>query len=123
MIFGLSTESRNDPEYVRNIAFWVRRLFDLTQFRVETLTTTQEVKITRTLYLVDTTSGSVTVTLPTAKEAKGEWIVFKKIASAHSMIIDGNGSETIDGTTSHTINGKYDTHEIVSDGTAWYIVN
>jgi hypothetical protein len=123
MIFSLTTETRNDPEYVRNIAFWVRRLFDLTQYKVQTLTTTQEIKTTRTLYLIDTTSGNVTVTLPTAKEAKGEWIVFKKIVAANTMTIDGNESETIDGATTQSTTTQWSTLEIVSDGTSWYVIN
>jgi hypothetical protein len=123
MIFGLTTETRNDPEYVRNIAFWVRRLFDLTQYRIEELSTSQTIRITRTLYVVDTSAGTLTITLPPAKEAKGEWIVFKKIVAANTMTIDGNGSETIDGATTQSTTTQWSTLEIVSDGTSWYVIN
>jgi hypothetical protein len=121
MIFGLTTETRNDPEYVRNIAFWVRRLFDLTTVRIEELSTSQEVRITRTLYVVDTSAGTVTITLPPAKEAKGEWIKIKKIGASHKVTVDGNGSETIDGALTHDINSNKECHEFVSDGVKWYV--
>lgn len=122
MIFGLVTETRSDPEYVRNIAFWVRKLFDLTQLRFETITATQEIRISRTIYLVDTTAGSITITLPPAKDAKGEWFLFKKMASAHSVIIEGNGAETIDGSANISFNVHYDVRKVASDGVQWYVI-
>ena len=121
MIFGLTTETRNDAEYVRNIAFWVRRLFDLTQYRIETLSANQTLRITRTLYVVDTSGGAVTLTLPPAKEAKGEWIKIKNYTGTHKVTVDGNGSELIDGATTDEINSAKQCKEYVSDGTQWYI--
>ena len=91
MIFGLVTETRNDPEYVRNVAFWVRRLFDLTTIPVETLSTDTTLRLTRYVYVVDTSAGIVTVTLPPAKDAKGEWIKVKNLTGTHKVTIDGNG--------------------------------
>jgi hypothetical protein len=121
MIFGLTTESRNDVEYVRNLAFWVRRLFDLTQYRIEELSTSQEIRITRTLYVVDTSGGVVTITLPPAKEAKGEWIKIKNLTGTHKVTVDGNGSETIDGDPTVDINSAKACLEVVSDGMKWYV--
>lgn len=121
MIFGLNIESRNDIEYIRNISFWVRRLFDLTQVRIEELSSNQEVRITRTLYVVDTSAGIVTITLPPAKEAKGEWIKIKRDGSSHKVTVDGNGSETIDGAATHDISSNKECHEFVSDGVKWYV--
>jgi hypothetical protein len=69
--------------------------------------------------LVDTTSGSVTVNLPTAATASFP-ISIKKIASANSLIIDPFGSETIDGSTTATITVQYQSVTLVSDGTNWF---
>ena len=121
MIFGLNTETRNDAEYVRNIASWVRKLFDLTQYRIEELSTSQEIRITRTLYVVDTSAGVVTRTLPPAKDAKGEWIKIKRDGSSHKVTVDGNGSETIDGSLTYDIGNNKQCHEFVSNGVKWYV--
>jgi hypothetical protein len=123
MIFGLVTETRNDVEYVRNIAFWVRKLFDLSQYRFETITSSQEIRISRTVYLIDASGGAVTVTLPPAKDAKGEWFLFKKTNNGSpNVTIDGNGSETIDGSATITINGHWDVRKLASDGVTWYVI-
>jgi hypothetical protein len=122
MSFGLTIETRNDSEYVRNIAFWVRKLFDGTRATFKTLTTTQEVRVGGTIYLVDTTSGSVVVTLPLAKDANGEYFVFKKVVAANTMTIDGAGSETIDGATTQAFTTQWSVVTIASNGTEWYVV-
>lgn len=45
--------------------------------------------------LVDTTAGDVTLTLPSAASAAE--ITVKNYAGAHKVILDGSGSQTIDG--------------------------
>lgn len=123
MIFGLATETRNDAEYVRNIAFWLRRLFDLTTIRFENITTSQEIRVSRTVYLVDASGGAVTITLPPAKDAKGEWFMFKKTNNGSpNVTIDGNGAETIDGSTTLTISGHWDVRKLASDGLVWHVI-
>lgn len=123
MIFGLTVQSKNDAEYVRSIAFWVRRLFDLSTYQFETITTSQTIRVTRQVYLVNASGGAVTLTLPPAKDAKGEWFLIKKTNNgAPNVTIDGDGSETIDGSTTLTISGHNDHYRIASDGAAWYVV-
>lgn len=122
MIFGLVTETRNDAEYVRNIAFWVRRLFDMTQYSFESISSSQSVRLTRYVYLVDTTSGIITITLPPAKDAKGEWIKIKHVTGSHKITVVGDGSETIDGSATHDITGTKACHEFASNGETWYVV-
>lgn len=122
MIFGLSTETRSDPEYVRNIAFWVRKLFDMTQYRFESISSSQEIRLTRYVYLVDTTSGVITINLPPAKDAKGEWIKVKLVTGSNKITVDGNGAELIDGSVTHDISVLKECHEFASDGEQWYVV-
>lgn len=123
MIFGLPVQSKNDTEYVRNIAWWVRRLFDLTQYNFEVVTASKAVRLTRYVYLVDASAGAVTITLPTAKEAKGEWLIVKKTNNGTpNVTVDGSGSETIDGGTTLTISGHWDVRKLASDGVAWHVV-
>lgn len=74
-------------------------------------------------YLVDATSGDITVTLPAASEADGVLIrIKKKDSSANAVIIDADASETIDGETTQVLNIQYASLSIVCDGTEWFIV-
>lgn len=77
----------------------------------------------RTLYKVDTTSGSVTMTLPPARTAVGMRVEFKKMAAANTLTIAASGSETIDGVPTLTLTSQYQGRSMVPDGTSdWSIV-
>lgn len=84
--------------------------------------------------LVDCTSGNVTVTLPTAASSKvdnsidggsddlGLILKIKRIdSSGNTVTIDGNGSETIDGSTTQTL-GALEWMQIQSDGVDWWVI-
>jgi len=69
---------------------------------------------------VDTTSGGVTITLPTAVDSAGRELVIKKInAGANNVTIDGYSSETIDGSASIVFNTQYENYTLISNGTNW----
>ena len=73
--------------------------------------------------LVDATSGEVTLTLPTVATSVGVKLDVKKIDSTeNNVIIDGSGSETIDGVTTQTLSSQYENLTIVSNGTEWFIL-
>lgn len=60
------------------------------------------------LYVVNTTGGSVTLTLPAVADAlEGRVLWFYKPVAANSMVIDGNGSETIEGAANVTRTAQY----------------
>lgn len=65
-----------------------------------------------------------TVMLPTAVGIKGKEILIKATTlGGNSLIIDGNSSETIDGSTTQSITTNYGWCKIQSDGANWFIVN
>jgi len=66
------------------------------------------------------TSGTFTVTLPTAVGATGDMYRVKN-SGAGIITLDGDGTETIDGVVTQTIN-QYDSFSVVSDGSNWVIV-
>lgn len=69
------------------------------------------------------TSSNSTITLPTAADNAGRRLLVKKTDTASStktVIIDGEGAETIDGAATLTLLNQYDEAVIVCDGTAWY---
>jgi hypothetical protein len=63
--------------------------------------------------------GTFTVTLPAASTATGCRLNIKNIGTG-TITIDGNGSETIDGSTTLTMGMRYYSYTIVCNGTAWY---
>lgn len=73
-------------------------------------------------YEANTTSGSITFNLPSAASVgNGKGFVFKKTATANSLILDPSGSETIDDvSTSLTITLKDTVTGIFSNGAEWY---
>ena len=73
------------------------------------------------IYLMNATSGNLTVTLPT--NSAGREIDIKKIdSSANTVTIDGNGSETIDGNSGIVISSQHNSLTMVSDGSNWFII-
>jgi hypothetical protein len=70
-------------------------------------------------------SGSAfTVTLYAASGNSGKQIRFKKTDSstANTITIDGNGSETIDGALTYTLDVQYEEVTLVCDGSNWYVL-
>lgn len=68
-------------------------------------------------------SDTFTVTLPPAAVSNGVWFTFVKTSAAASAVtLDGNASETINGSTTYaSIDAQYDAATIVCNGTAWFI--
>lgn len=72
--------------------------------------------------LCDTTSAGFTVTLPAAASSTGRILNIKKMVAANSLVIDGNASETIDGSLTLTLTSQYSSVTIQCDGTKWVIL-
>ena len=88
---------------------------------VSSTTSSITVKDSVFFVIVDSTSGSVTVTLPLAATCKDKQYCFKKKVAANSMVIAANAADRIDGAASVTKTNQYDTVYVVSDGqTSWY---
>lgn len=72
---------------------------------------------------VDTSGGAVTITLPSAGAVAGKVYVIHDEggdAGTNAITIATEGSETIDGNSSATINSNYGTLRIYSDGTNFF---
>lgn len=87
-------------------------------------TTTYLATVADEIILADVSGGAWTLTLPTAVGNTGQEFTIKKTDSdfTEALTIDGDGSETIDGSTSTTLNTQGETLKIVSDGTNWEIL-
>ena len=71
----------------------------------------------------NTGSGSITFALPPLAGVNSDVVYsFEKIASANSMILDGNGSETIDGNATKTLTANGARIDIAKINGAWKTV-
>lgn len=91
---------------------------------ITSATTTATLTVTSpTTLLADATSAAFTVNLPTAATAAGQTFNIKKIdSSANTVTIDPNGAETIDGASTLVLNTQWQSAQIQSNGTAWYVL-
>lgn len=76
------------------------------------------------------TGGNITITLPAASGGTGaigrdKVYIIKNIHASNSVIVDGDGSETIDGATTKTITTQYGFLQIVADSAnaRWHIIS
>jgi len=88
-----------------------------------TVTTTTHTAADEHVILVDddTAAAAVTVTLPLAATANTIYHV-KKLGTTANVIIDGNGSETIDGALTAVLTTQYESIMLISDGSAWHVL-
>jgi hypothetical protein len=72
-------------------------------------------------YLIDCTSGTFTVTLPTSIGRIGQEYIIKN-SGVGTITLEGDGTETIDGSLNLTLETKV-CYTIISDGANWIIIN
>ena len=87
-------------------------------------TSSYSAKATDNVILGNSTSGSLTITLPDAtKSHVGQQYVIKKIdSSANTITVATTSSQTIDGTSSLALNVQYEAVEVATDGSNWYVI-
>lgn len=73
--------------------------------------------------LANATSGAIVLTLPSAVGLEGKKFNIKKTdASANSVTVDGNGTQTIDGGTTAVLADQHECITIQSDNANWHII-
>ncbi|MHA1302131.1 MAG: hypothetical protein ACTSPI_00315 [Candidatus Heimdallarchaeaceae archaeon] len=73
------------------------------------------------IILVDSTSGDITITLPTLATNQNKMIWIVKLVAANNVIIDGEGGETINGVASYTLVNQYEVLKIIGTTSTWNI--
>ena len=73
------------------------------------------------MILVETTFGSVVVTLPDPTLLKGKTFIVKKITAGHQVDIATTGTAKIDGNDTHTQNSQWSAHTLVTNGVDYFI--
>lgn len=75
------------------------------------------------VYFLDASGGDFTANLPTAAGIQGKTFYFKRTdSSSNSVLVDGFGTETIDGSLTYDLRGN-DAVKITSDGSNWEIIS
>lgn len=93
--------------------------YDVLQLSADTTLSLTHV---HTLVIVDTSGGDVTLTLPPAAGVSGHKLDVKKVNASHTLTVDADGAETIDGSATVSWSTNNQSYSIVSDGTQWWIV-
>ncbi len=77
------------------------------------------------LVLVDSSGGVITITLAPAADMTGKHQAVKMVGTGtNAVTLDGNASETIDGsTTDANLDAQYDVTDMMSDGSNWHIMS
>lgn len=71
---------------------------------------------------VTTAASTITITLPAVSGNTGlTYTIMKADSGAGTVVITPNGAETINGDTTYTLKKQYETIEIVSNGTLWFV--
>ena len=73
--------------------------------------------------LVTCAAANITITLPAVANNTGRIYNVKKLdATAWTVIVDGDGVETIDGALTQTLLAQYDSIQVQCDSTEWWII-
>jgi hypothetical protein len=75
------------------------------------------------LVIADSSSAGVTINLPAVASSANKYLTVKHVGSSNNVVLDGNGSETIDGATTHTLSTQYDVVRVYCDGSAWHVIS
>jgi hypothetical protein len=88
-------------------------------------TNTYVILTTDSVVIVDGTSNVFTTTLPTAVGVTGKTYTIKRIdlTLANVVTIGTTSSQTIDGSTTRTLNTQYEQFTVISDGSNWQIID
>lgn len=86
--------------------------------------TLTKLDLNKTIFCPNTAAHTVNLPAVASTQAGDRLIFVKTTSDAQAVTLDGNASETIDGsTTLATIDAQYDCVTIVSTGTAWIVLN
>jgi hypothetical protein len=105
---------------------WFSTLYDfltMSEYRNFSTTAAATTIDSETVLLVDTTSGAITITLPPSADNEGRCYYIKDSSgSANAVTVDGNASETIDGSLTLVLTAGSGFAKLFCDGANWHII-
>ena len=88
----------------------------------KTISADATIAISDCVVLINSTSESIEVTLPTAVGNGGKEFIFKRASGSNDATINTYSSETIDGESSFTLDSLYVGVTLLSDNSNWYLI-
>jgi len=89
---------------------------------IRTVSVNATLASTDSAVLVDASGGTITVTLPPAANVEGRiYYIKKKDSSVNTVVIEGDGAETVDGAANAELEVQYQGYRLQSDGGEWWI--
>ena len=101
---------------------WTNMKTDVKTDAVVTKTTTYTITTSDETVLCNAASAAFTVTLPAASGNTGVTFNISKIDAVNNVTIEGNGSETINGSLNYILTVQYESVTLQCDGTGWFII-
>ncbi len=110
---------------LQRIRYVINQILKSTQWYIfpdlVTKTTTYTATLADRIILCSTAGGAWSLTLPAASGNTDKTYYIKKTTGdAYALTIDGNASETIDGSTTLALSTQYDSVLIACDGSNWH---
>lgn len=97
-----------------------KRAFE--RISVKKITASYSISLKDNMLLIDSSSSDIVLTLPEASLAAGKVYKVKKINDPNLIVINSDSRETIDGELSYIIEYKYQSIELVCDGSQWFVM-
>ncbi len=86
-------------------------------------TSSYSISATDCVILADSTSGALTLTLPTSVGVSGRQYTIKRLnGGSNAITLATTGSQSIDGNGSVVLTAQYERVTVISDGANWYII-
>lgn len=115
----ITKDGSNNIQFVDSVT-GTKALKDIA-YKIQNLTSTGTAG-TASVILCDATSAAFTVNLPNATTNNEKVYFIKKVdSSANKVTIDGNGTQTIDGSLTQDLK-KGEALTIISDGSNWQVL-
>lgn len=74
------------------------------------------------VYLVDATSGNITISLPDAAKAENAVYTIKKTDASGNYVRFQSSTTNIDGASTLSTTTQYNSYTVLSDGTSWQLI-
>lgn len=96
---------------------------NINKTNINIITTDTTLDSSHNIVTANSSSGTLTISLPTAVGMSGKTYKIRKIGTDYNnIIIDADSSETIDGLSTWELKMPHDYVEIISDGSNWRIL-
>jgi hypothetical protein len=123
LLIGISSDNATDKLQVSGSGIFSDVLKTAgRKIAFSTKTANYSVVVTDDFLAIDATSGTITITLPSAVNNTGQIFTIKKVdISANIVTVATTASQTIDGSSTYSLNTQYQAISVISNGSNWLV--